>query len=115
MYQIRLDKNEELFYLAELLNLAAAYKIMAVPVIMPVNTDRCRAYHGEEFDRMFDKNIAAVKNAVGKNAENIIDLSRILHAEYFNDDSTIDEACNYSGRVKVCAALAEYWRGKRGE
>jgi hypothetical protein len=78
---------------------------------MPVNIDRCRTFCGEEFDKLFDKNITAIKRYIGCNAENVIDLSRILTAEYFYDASTIDEACNYSGRAKIRDALTECLRG----
>lgn len=109
LYQNTLDKNEEFIYLKKLFNAAGAYGIVPMPVIMPVNIDKCRAYCGSAFDEQFDKNVALVKQGLGENAKNILDLSRLLTAEYFNDDTTFDEAYNYAGRKKVCESIVGFW------
>jgi hypothetical protein len=115
LYQNQLDKNEEYFYLKELFNAARACGIAPMPVMMPVNIDKCRAYCGDTFDEQFDKNITLVKQGLGENANHILDLSRLLQAEYFNDDTTFDEAYNYAGRKKVCEAIVGRWRVRLSE
>jgi hypothetical protein len=110
LYQDRLDKNEEFFYLEKLFNAADTYGITPIAVIMPVNIDKCRFYCNDAFDEQFDKTVTLVKKKLERNAKNIIDLSRILTAEYFNDDTTFDEAYNCAGRRKVCESIVDYWR-----
>jgi hypothetical protein len=107
MYQKDFKKSEEFFYLKELLCLAESNNIIAIPVMMPVNFERCRYYCGILFDKLFVNNCTMIKQEL-KKTKNILDLSYLLGTGYFNDNTTFDEAPSYDGRKKTCESIAKY-------
>lgn len=76
--------------------------------IPPVNYQYAEQLWGEKFQERYKDNCQLLIDEWNKKKIPYLDMSYLLHSEYFADKRTIDECANYEGRIRQASRISEF-------
>lgn len=104
------EKTEGVVYLKKTIRMMNDENIPVILYIPPVNYFQGERLFGEAFKQKYEANFIKLYETLEKDnlKYEVVDASYLLDLEDFAAPNTIDETCNYNGRVKTIQFLGEF-------
>ncbi len=100
------NKTEDAEYFVKIMQVCKEKGIKLIPFIPPVNYEFAEQCYSE-FRTKYDANFLALTSLITKYGFDYLDTSYCVKACQFADLKTIDETCNYQGRLIIFEKIAD--------
>ncbi|MHC1724166.1 MAG: hypothetical protein AB9836_13285 [Aminipila sp.] len=104
------ETTEGVVYLKETIRMMNGENIPVILYIPPVNYFQGERLFGADFKQKYEKNFIKLYETLDKDnlKYEVVDASYLLDLEDFAAPNTIDETCNYNGRLKSIRFLSKF-------
>jgi hypothetical protein len=106
MYKLNTE-IESIQYLIKIIKMAKQNGFKVVPFVPPVNYERGTELFGDDFEKAYSYNLEKLREVIGNEKIELLDLSHICTKNEFANVTTPDETTNYNGRVKVADKICQ--------